>query len=80
MSKNRFCARSQAIRTEQVRRVTQFDSSWSLRFIELTSIFISTAAATANARLARIIPTAIFLSDLQKEGIDNYMETLDSKG
>jgi len=38
--------------------------SWSLRFTVLTLIFISTAAATAKARHARIIPTAIFLSDL----------------
>lgn len=47
--------------------------SWSLRFIELTLIFVSTTATTANARHARIIPTAIFLSDLQRRGRDIYI-------
>ena len=68
---------------QAIRRVDVIDKvlhSGSLRFIELTLIFISTTATTANARHARIMPTAIFLSDLQRRGRENYSSALNFKG
>ena len=68
--KNSYCGSAQWIPIEQVREMNKTDfilPSCSLRFTILTLIFISTAAATAKPRHARIIPTVIFLSDLKRK-------------